>query len=108
MNIEILDEAESELSEAIEHYDDIEPGLGVRLKNEVRFFIGEIERDPDRPRVRNAGYRRVNLSVFPFFIAYYLIRETIWIVAIAHAHRRPEYWLTRNKRMRPSGSEGNI
>jgi len=44
MKIEVLDEAKAELTEAIGYYDDIEPGLGVRLKNEVRFFINEIVR----------------------------------------------------------------
>ena len=35
MNILIVAEAEQELSEAISHYEEIEPGLGLRLKDEI-------------------------------------------------------------------------
>lgn len=36
MNLQILREAEAELNEAIAHYEAIEPGLGLRLKEEAR------------------------------------------------------------------------
>jgi hypothetical protein len=36
VNLKILREAEIELSEAIGRYEGIEPGLGLRLKDEVR------------------------------------------------------------------------
>ena len=39
MKIEILHEAEEELSEAVAYYEGIESGLGVRLKEEVRMVI---------------------------------------------------------------------
>jgi len=32
MKLHILQEAEEELTEAIQYYDDITPGLGIRLK----------------------------------------------------------------------------
>ena len=39
------------------------------------------------PRVRNGGYRRVNLKTFPYYIAYMVCVDTLWIPAIAHNHR---------------------
>lgn len=95
MKLEILAAAEAELMDSVAYYESIEPGLGVRLKNEVRKFLDLIASAPERPRQRPAGYRRVNLRIFPFFIAYYLTEGIIWIVAISHAHRLPEYWLPR-------------
>ena len=38
---------------------------------------------------------RVNLKVFPYYIAYVIHSGIIWILAIAHGARRPEYWLER-------------
>ena len=35
MRIEIIEEAEAEIVEALAHYEEIEPGLGLRLKEEV-------------------------------------------------------------------------
>ena len=51
------------------------------------------------PRLRPRGYRRVNLKVFGYYIAYDIWADTIWILAIAHARRRPEYWIGRRKQI---------
>ena len=52
MTIEILQEAQDELDAAIAYYEDIEPGLGIRLKGEARAAIGWTGRNPDVPRLR--------------------------------------------------------
>jgi hypothetical protein len=58
MKIEILLEAEEELTEAIAYYEETESGLGVRLKEEVRALIQWIGDNPEIPQVRPKGYRR--------------------------------------------------
>ena len=93
MRLEIIEEAENELSEAIAYYQEIEFGLGIRLKEEVRSAIQWIGQNPELPRLRPNGYRRVNLRVFSYFIAYDIWAETIWILAIAHGRRHPDYWI---------------
>ena len=95
MRLEILAEAERELDDAIAYYEKIEPGLGVRLKAETREVIQRILLNPELPRLRSMGYRRVNLKVFPYYVAYFIWSETVWIVATAHSKRRPEYWIRR-------------
>jgi len=64
VKVEILHEAEEELSDAILYYEGIEPGLGIRLKQEVRAAIQWIGDNREIPRLRPNGYRRVNLKVF--------------------------------------------
>lgn len=95
MKLEILEEAESELIEAVDRYEEIEPGLGIRLKEEIRNTLRWISEHAHLPRLRPKGYRRVNLKVFRYYVAYHVWNETIWILAIAHSHRRPEYWIER-------------
>ena len=95
MNIHILREAEEELSEAIQYYEDITPGLGIRLKNQVKQGIRWIEDNYELPRVRQKGYRRINCKSFPYYIAYFAREEDVFIVAIANGYRRPEYWIKR-------------
>ncbi len=99
MKLEILQEAEAELEEAIARYEEIEPGLGIRLKEESRKTLW-IKENSDLPRLRPRGYRRVNLNVFRYYIAYHVWADTIWILAIAHAYRRPEYWMERQSKIR--------
>ena len=96
MNLRILDEAAAELAEAIARYESIESDLGVRIKEEVKSVVAWIADHPELPRVRSKGYRRVNLKIFPFYIAYILHADTIWVLAIAHSARLPEYWIVRS------------
>ena len=95
MQTRIVAEAERELSAAIERYETIEPGLGVRLKNEARAAIAWIGEHPMLPRNRPPGYRRVNLKVFRYYVAYAILNDIVWILAIAPGHRRPEFWIER-------------
>lgn len=96
MTPRILKEAESELDDAISRYESIEPGLGIRLKDEAKAVISWIAANPELPRIRPNDYRRVNFKIFPYYIAYIIHDQTIWILAVAHAARRPEYWIERN------------
>lgn len=95
MKLEILDEAAAELNDAVAHYEEIEPGLGARLKMEVRQTLQWIDENAEIPRLRPRGYRRVNLRVFRYYIAYHIWKDVVWILAFAHGHRRPEYWIER-------------
>lgn len=48
------------------------------------------------PRLRR-NYRRVNLRVFPFYVAYVAENDLIWVLAVAHGYRKPGYWSDRMK-----------
>ena len=96
MILQILDDATAEFADAIARYEDIESGLGVRFRQEVQATAAWIENHPELPNLRPNGYRRVNLKVFPYYVAYMIHSEIIWILAIAHSARRPDYWIQRN------------
>lgn len=91
----ILEEAGREFAESVAYYEAKEAGLGGRFRTEVVDAVGWIERNPVILRLRSKGYRRRNLHAFPHYVAYVIRDETIWIVAIAHGYRRPEFWLKR-------------
>lgn len=99
MNLQILEEAEKELDKAVAYHEEIESGLGIRLKEEARGVVRWILQNPELPRLRAKGYRRVNLKVFPYYVAYFAWADTIWILAIAHSKRRPEYWIGRKRKL---------
>ncbi len=95
MNIVVLPQAADEFDDATDYYDQQQPGLGQRFRDEVDRHIRWIREHPDVPRPRPGGYRRVNLKVFPHYIAYLVRGDEVWVLAVAHAHRRPEYWIGR-------------
>jgi plasmid stabilization system protein ParE len=97
MKITFLQEAESEFLDAISSYEAGRPGLGQRFKDEVDRTVLWLGDHPELCRLRPGGYRRVNLRIFPYYIPY-VIRETnLWILAVAHGARNPEYWISRKR-----------
>ena len=95
MTLITIEEAEQEFVESVTYYESRETGLGLRFRGEVAAVVDWILRFPEVPRLRRRGYRRVNLRAFPHYVAYILRGDTIWVVAIAHGHRRPEFWMDR-------------
>lgn len=95
MKLILLHEAEIEFWQSVEYYERRRPGLGVRFKEEVDRYFECIGKQPLLPSMRKQGYRRVNLTVFRHYIAYAVRDDVIWVVAICHSHRRPEFWLGR-------------
>lgn len=100
MNVKFLPEARAELLDAVAYYEGELSGLGLRLWEEVDQHISWIERNCEVPRLRPGGYRRVNLKLFPYYISYIVRQPVIWILAVAHGHTRPEYWIDRPKTVR--------
>ncbi|NTW82078.1 MAG: type II toxin-antitoxin system RelE/ParE family toxin [Chlorobiaceae bacterium] len=95
-----LQQAYEELIDAIAYYEEQQLGLGLKMKDEVDHHVRWILNNHAIPRLRIGGYRRVNLKVFPYYIAYLVYRETLWILAIAHNHRKPVYWIKRKNEIR--------
>jgi toxin ParE2 len=100
MNVQFLAEAHAELLDAVAYYEGELSGLGLRLWDEVDQHIEWIARNYEVPRLRPDGYRRVNLKIFPYYISYIVRDPDIWVLAVAHAHTRPEYWIDRPKTIR--------
>jgi plasmid stabilization system protein ParE len=97
MNIRFVAEARLEFLEAISDYDAQQPGLGRRFKDEVDGSIQWIASNPDVLRLRRGGYRRRNLRTFRYYISYLVRTNTVWVLAVAHGHRRPHYWIHRKR-----------
>lgn len=76
MNLVLLPQASAEWAEAAEHYETRQARLGKRLWLEVDAHLRWIAGNATLPRVRPGDYRRVNLKIFPYYIAYAL-REDI-------------------------------
>jgi hypothetical protein len=97
MIIRVVPEARRELQGAADLYEKQQSGLGRRLWQETDEHIAWIAQHGEVPRLRFGGYRRVNLRIFPYYIAYIVRGNVLWILAIAHSHRRPDYWIDRKQ-----------
>ncbi|MEO5730635.1 MAG: type II toxin-antitoxin system RelE/ParE family toxin [Byssovorax sp.] len=89
--------AEEELGEASDWYEGKRPGLGIEFVDAVQVALDAILEAPETWRFWRKGhpYRKHVLHRFPFVLFFVVDEATIRIVAIAHAKRRPGYWLGR-------------
>ncbi|HEX5105980.1 MAG TPA: type II toxin-antitoxin system RelE/ParE family toxin [Pirellulaceae bacterium] len=89
-------DAEAELDDAIAWYNRRDPGIGLELEDEVRAAISRIEQNPGiGARYRNTDYRFYRVKRFPYLIYYMEVPDKVWVTAIAHGSRRPNYWRKR-------------
>ena len=95
MKVAFLPPAQSELDEAVAWYNRQAAGLG-------REFLDELDRAVRRaiafplsyPEIER-GIRRCRLARFPYGVIYGIDGESLVVVAVAHLHRRPRYWIDR-------------
>jgi len=97
MDIRILRLAQVEFEEAVTHYESEQNGLGDRFRSEVLRSISRIRQFPTAYQTFSSNTRRCLIAKFPYGIIYNYSPEQdgIVIVAIAHLHRRPDYWASR-------------
>jgi ParE toxin of type II toxin-antitoxin system, parDE len=98
VTIRFLEIAEIELDQAIRWYGSQAPGLGDAFLVEVLSTAKRIERYPDAWHALGQGIRRCRLGRFPYGLIYSLDHGDILVLAVAHLHRRPDYWRDRLKR----------
>ncbi|MEH2105064.1 type II toxin-antitoxin system RelE/ParE family toxin [Nostoc sp.] len=86
-----------ELDAAIAYYEAQKVGLGLDLLSEVEKVILKIQQNPNLGTPHKiGGIRRYAIQHFPYLIFYTVLEEVIWIIAIAHSKRKPNYWKQRN------------
>lgn len=95
MKIDFLDLTRRELDDAFDWYEAQVPGLGYDFLSEVDRAVGRILAYPQSAAILEPGLRRVLINRFPYGMIYGLDGDRIVIVAVAHLHREPHYWIGR-------------
>ena len=93
--VEYLPDALLDLAESAAWYEEKQAGLGARLHDAVQLTVKKLQRYPQlgAPRPRNS--RKWRVTRFPYSVVYRETTEMIFIIAIAHAKRREDYWVSR-------------
>jgi len=88
-------EAESELQDAAEYYEEQVPQLGERFIDAANLAIEAIVRSPRLWRVVDSDIRICVMRRFPYAIYFRVLPDQIRILAWKHHSRDPEYWKAR-------------
>lgn len=87
--------AQQELDDAVLYLGLEFDGLGERFKLEVKAAVSRIARYPLAWSVERGEVRKYLLHKFPYKLLYSIEPDHIFIIAVAHQHRRPDYWIDR-------------
>lgn len=87
--------AQREFDDARRFYESQLPGLGDAFQDEVRAGLRRIGTWPLAFPAERGTIRRALLSRFPYKLIFAVEPDHIYLIAVAHQHRRPGYWTNR-------------
>jgi plasmid stabilization system protein ParE len=92
--LQISEPASRELAEAVRWYEERRPEWGARLFDAVSRAFDLIEQHPEigSPRKHRAAVRQIAVRGFPYLVIYQNRPDDTYVLAVAHASRRPAYW----------------
>ena len=89
-------EAKVELDSTMWWYEHRLNGLGLEFHDEVDIVLGKIRNNAEiGTPYKSTDYRFIRTKRFPYLVYYLELQDAIWIAAIAHSRRRPDYWRRR-------------
>lgn len=91
----IRPEAELDIQEAFEWYEERNPGLGSKFVRAVDSCLAAIGRNPLAYPLLHREVRRTLVHLFPYGIFYLLEEDTIVVIACFHVKRNPQQWQSR-------------
>ncbi|MBT9148810.1 MAG: type II toxin-antitoxin system RelE/ParE family toxin [Dehalococcoidia bacterium] len=87
--------AEQEMLDAARYYESQTEHLGEDFLMKVNSAVGDIVKYPERWPVIRFDVRRRLVHRFPYGILYRFDPNEVVILAVAHLHRHPNYWISR-------------
>lgn len=92
LEVKLSPQAIADFTRALRYYNEQNPAVAERFDESVAEAIEVIQRDPLVWAKFDRQHRRYSVRGFPYSVFYRTTRDTIEVVAIAHAKRRPNYW----------------
>ena len=100
MKYRVISAAMIEATESALWYEDQQSGLADEFYAELKSGLDRISENPMRMPLLEQysgvhNVRRSLLKRFPYAIIFMITDSEVVVLAVAHTHRRPLYWLSR-------------
>tara|TARA_Y100000031_G_C8055121_1_gene307993 strand:+ start:306 stop:593 length:288 start_codon:yes stop_codon:yes gene_type:complete len=95
MKLQIAKLAQQEFHDAKQFYELEQAGLGTRFEKDIKIALQHIKQFGFAWPIERGEVRRYILHRFPYKILYSIQEDTIIVLAFAHQHRKPDYWIDR-------------
>jgi plasmid stabilization system protein ParE len=91
----IRPEAERDLAEARDWYEEHRGGLGHEFLIAVEDILGRISESPKSYAVVYRGVRWARLRRFPYLVYFRVTNTSVEVLAVLHGSRHPRVWRSR-------------
>ena len=94
-NLHVSDQANADVTDAVDYYDKINPALGSRFLIELQSAYEKIKANPQHYSFISVNpedkFRDIKLNVFPYVVIYEVHKTDIYVSAVMHTRRKPFY-----------------
>ena len=93
--VRLLQPAEQEMVDAAVYYELQVRGLGADFLDKIESAIADIAENSERWPIVRSDIRRRLVHRFPYGLLYRVDPDEVLVLAVAHLHRHPTYWVGR-------------
>lgn len=97
-SVRIRPEAEADISDAYNHYEEAQAGIGELFLACISEGLDSLAQFPEAYPVVHEDVRRLLIRRFPFALFYFLEPDEIIVFACFHGRRDPSSWKQRRRR----------
>ena len=91
MKVLLDPEANREIRQAADFYEDCRQGLGQEFLDAIESAFDQIQQHSRTWRILKGRFRRYLLQRFPYGLIYAVEGQTIFVAAVMHLKRKPGY-----------------
>jgi toxin ParE1/3/4 len=95
VKVSLHPQADTEFLHAQQRYTDVSATLGRRFYDEITSVFRRVIEHPLRYKQFDPPARRLFANGFPYAVIYVARPDAIWIIAVMHVRREPDYWKGR-------------
>jgi len=95
VNVRFLTVAQQEVDDKVQWFNERAEGKGLEFLDELDRAIRRMRKFPLAAFEIETEIRRTLIARFPYSVVYGIDNETIVVIAVAHSHRKPGYWIDR-------------
>ena len=88
--LEIKQEADLEIIEAYQYYENKQSGLGEKFLKQLDLYLEKICQNPKHFAIKRKNYREVYLRKFPYLIIFEIEKMKIIVYSVFNTPQNPE------------------
>jgi len=93
--LSIRPEAEADMTEAFEWYEERQSALGYEFLAEVHAALRAIAENPHHHHELYKNVRRILTRKFPYKVFFFIEGDRVEVIGVVHAKRHPRVWKRR-------------